>query len=149
MSTSPVKGIANSSFYAAVSVKNGFVRDKNKGYPRRFRLAQQSVEDKVKPEPNLNSARVIPAAPVLYGASLSTISQQLNGVKTSIMLHGADCFWSKRNRGEWLYAKSISELDAKIKKLFDTYGNGATAVTKGCSSCIKAGRLPYAWRHTN
>jgi hypothetical protein len=123
MTTSPLKGIPDSSFYRVLEIA-GIETDKA-ARPHQYRLK-----------------KAIPDAPKLYGVSLTTINQQLKGTQTKITLHSTDCFWHKRKGGEWLYADNLPELRAKIKKLFDTYGDGRVAEIKRCSSCARAGRLP-------
>ena len=129
MKTSPLRGIPRSSFYRVIQL--GDFETDTSVKPHRFRLKQRS-------------AREIPDAPALYGASLSTISQQLRGTKTPITLHRADCRWHKRKGGKWLYATSLTELTEKIQKLFTQYSKGRTPKVNRCSTCDKAGRLPVS-----
>ena len=128
MSTSPLKGIPHASFYRAVELA-GIEIDRTKR-PHKFRLKKFTPK------------QVTPKVELLYGVSLTTIKQQLKGTKTSLTLHRSDCHWNERKGGEWLYANSLSNLQRKIEKLFDSYSdNGKTPVTNHCVSCVKSGRL--------
>jgi len=126
MATSPLKGIANSSFHTFIKA-GGFTADKTRR-PTRWSL----------PKPK---ASPIPEIPALYGASLTIISQQLKGTVTPISLHRSDCFWHERKGAEWLYAQSLDDLRGKIAHLFVLYGESRLPVIKKCSSCVKARRL--------
>lgn len=124
MSSSPVKGVANSSFYRFIGGKE-FEVDRSER-PNKYRLRGKLV---------------IPDAPQMYCASLTTIQQQLKGTSTLIAIHRTDCKWHREKKGDWLYAQTQAALYGKIDKLFKTYGKGKGANTKQCSSCAKAGRL--------
>jgi hypothetical protein len=78
----------------------------------------------------------------MYGASLTTISQQLKGTEIPITVHSTECRWYKGKKGEWLVDTSLSMLFTKINKMFKTYGGGRISTIQRCRSCSKAGRLP-------
>mgnify|MGYP006971709576 CR=1 FL=1 len=124
MPSSPVKGVANSSFYRFIGGKEFEVNRSER--PIKYRLRGKLV---------------IPDAPQMYGASLTTIQQQLKGTNTLIAIHRTDCKWHREKKGDWLYAQTLAALYGKIDKLFKTYGKGKGANTKQCISCAKAGRL--------
>lgn len=126
MPSSPVKGIANSSFYRFLGDTSVFEIN-NSRRPIRYRLKEATP--------------TVPPVPALYGTSLTVINQQLRGTKTPITLHRTDCSWHKKKGGEWLYDLTVPELRRKIKKLFATYANGRAPVIKRCTICVKAGRL--------
>ena len=124
---SPVKGIANSSFYRFVRQPEFEVNFEKRPIKYRLSLATK------------------PAVKYEYGVSLSVILQQLKGVKKPITLHRNDCFWGKRyNHSEWLSAPTLDELHTKVKKLFKAKGKGKVAKynrvwsTKGlCRACTQ------------
>ena len=128
---SPVKGIANSSFYRFVRQPEFEVNFEKR--PIRYRL----------------SLATKPAVKYEYAVSLSVILQQLKGVKKPITLHRNDCFRCKRyNHSEWLSAPTLNELHTKIEKLFKAKGKGKVPTynklwsKKGlCRACTKTEKV--------
>jgi hypothetical protein len=134
MAGSPVRGIANSSFYRFVKMSNLEVDKSSR--TAKFRLGGIPAPSKA------DYPLVVPVAPVMYGASLTTISQQLKGTGTPIAVHNTECNWYTRKKGEWLVDPSYPMLFTKINKMFKTYGGGRTSIIKRCVACSRAGRLP-------
>ena len=123
MTTSPLKGIPNSTFYEVVK---SFERDRPER-PIRYRLRGKS------------SAPLARSA--IYGASLTVISQQLKGTKTPVTIHGNKCAHFKLKNDEWLTSTDYTLLVVKIKKMFEKYGGGKPPLIQTCFYCRRAERV--------